>query len=126
MNNTDTRRAIGTAMTERRTGKAQAAEINALVSQPRPRKQLKPEPPRGALPAQTSPGTTFPNPAAGGGGGGIASPLTEPSASAREYYPGGLVSSDGLFILPALKTLVLSDAVGAELIVNLADPAAAP
>ena len=126
MNNTDTRRAIGTAMTERRTGKAQAAEINALVSQPRPRKQLKPITPRGALPAQTSPGTTFPNPAAGGSGGGVASPLEETDVALRTYWANGYVSSDGLFTLPAPRKIMMTDADGAAVEFNYADPVPLP
>ncbi|MNR63363.1 hypothetical protein D3C85_1856560 [compost metagenome] len=57
-----------------------------------------------------------------GGGAGIASPLTETDASAREYWPSGLRSSDGLFTLPAIKKMVLADANGSEVIIQLADP----
>lgn len=123
------RRAIGEAMTERRTGKAQVDEINALVSQPRQRKQLKTITPRGALPAQTSPGISTPTPVATGGGGGIASPLTEktkivdgktvPDAT---YWPAGYTSSDGLFVLPARKTERFTDANGFDVVFERADP----
>lgn len=114
------RRAGGDAMLERRTGRAQVDEINALVNQPRPRKQLKTLTPRGALPAQTSPGINTPTPAATSGG--IASPLTEQNYAAREYWPNGEYSNDGLLTLPAAKKLVLTDADGAEVIINLAQP----
>lgn len=122
------RRASGDAMTERRTGKAQVDEINALVGQPRPRKQLKPITPRGALPAQTSPGINTPNPAVTGGGG-IASPLTEKTKVVdgktvpdADYWPAGYTSSDGLFVLPARKTERFTDADGAEVVIDRADP----
>lgn len=115
------RRASGDAMIERRTGRTQVDEINALVNQPRVRKQLKTLGPRGALPAQTSPGTDTPNPKPTGGGG-IASPLTEQNYALREYWPNGEYSNDGLLTLPAAKKLVLADADGAEVIINLAQP----
>lgn len=115
------RRASGDAMIERRTGRTQVDEINALVNQPRVRKQLKTLGPRGALPAQTSPGTDTPNPKPTGGGG-IASPLTEQNYALREYWPNGEYSNDGLLTLPAAKKLVLTDADGAEVIINLAQP----
>lgn len=116
------RRASGDAMIERRTGKTQVDEINALVNQPRVRKQLKTLGPRGALPAQTSPGTDTPNPVRAPSGGGIASPVTETNYALREYWPGGLPSSDGLLMLPAVKKVVMSDAEGAEVIFNYAEP----
>lgn len=109
----DSRRASGDAMVERRTGQSQVADINAVVNQPRPRKQLKPVTPRGALPAQTSPGTDTPNPKPTGGGVGIAWPLIEPDATTREYHPARTVaSSDGLIAIRvrALKSINLRDA----------------
>lgn len=117
------RRASGDAMIERRTGRTQVDEINALVNQPRVRKQLKTIGPRGALPAQTSPGTDTPNPKASPGGGGLASPLTEPSFAAREFWPTGLRSSDGLFFLPAEKKVVMQDAEGSPAVFEYANPA---
>lgn len=57
------------------------------------------------------------------GTGGIASPVTEPAFAAREYWPAGLVSSDGLFVLPAPKKLVMTDAGGSEVIFEYANPA---
>lgn len=56
---------------------------------------------------------------------GIASPLTEPDVTAREYHDTQLVTSaDGLFTLPVkpLKKLVMADANGAEVVMELAQP----
>jgi hypothetical protein len=117
----DSRRAGGDAMIERRTGKSQVDEINSVVVQPKARKTLKAISPRGPLPAQASPGTDTPNPKPTGGGG-IASPLTEQNYALREYWPNGEYSNDGLLTLPAAKKLVLTDADGAEVIINLAQP----
>lgn len=65
---------------------------------------------------------------------GIASPLTEgidanTGQPAREYYETQLkTSSDGLFILPIkpIKTLNLKDALGAEVVIKLAEPKPEP
>lgn len=119
----DSRRAGGDAMIERRTGKSQVDEINSVVVLPKARKTLKAISPRGPLPAQTSPGTDTPNPARNTGGGGLASPLTEPSFAAREFWPTGLVSSDGLFFLPAEKKVVMQDAEGSPAVFEYANPA---
>ncbi|RMH86431.1 hypothetical protein EA796_00955 [Pseudomonas sp. AOB-7] len=91
-------------------------DINSLL-QPRRRKELKPAEPRGALGGQRAVADySASNPTEGGG---IASPLTEQS---REYWPGGVPSSDGLFTLPAIKTWVFTDANGAEVVMAFADP----
>lgn len=73
-------------------------------------------------------------------GGGIASPLIEGEAPPpppdnnpgqdmtlepgldREYWPQGLTSSDGLFVLPSIKQLVMRDANGEKVTILLADP----
>lgn len=111
------RRAGGEAMVQRRTGAAEVADINAVVSVPRQRATLRAVEPRGALPAQRGRGT-YEAPGAGTGGG-IASPLTEQS---REYWPGGAPSSDGLFFLPAIKAYTFLDANGAEVVMEFAEP----
>jgi hypothetical protein len=113
------RRASGDAMSERRTGRTQVDEINALVNQPRVRKQLKPITPRGALPAQTSPGTNTPNPVRAGGGGGIASPLAAQSRtfSAEPVYVETFDGS-GLFRVKAVDTLTMLDADGREVLIT--------
>jgi hypothetical protein len=114
------RRAGGEAMVERRTGKSQVDDLNSVVNQPRPRQQLKPITPRGPIPAQTSPGTTTPNPVSSGGtGGGIASPLAAQSRtfSAEPVYVETFDGS-GLFRVKAVETLTLLDADGAEVLIT--------
>ncbi|MGQ7957690.1 hypothetical protein ACUTAF_08235 [Pseudomonas sp. SP16.1] len=115
------RRAGGEAMVQRRTGAAEVADINAVVSQPRQRATLRTVEPRGALPAQRGRGT-YEAPAASTGGG-IASPLTEQSV---EYWSAGIPSTDGLFVLPARKTWTFNDANGAEVVFDFPEPGATP
>lgn len=115
------RRNLGSAMVERRTGQSLVDEINSVVVQPRSRKALKTITARGALPAQTSPGVDRPNPPPTTGGG-LASPVTEPSYAAREFWPTGLRSSDGLFFLPAEKKVVMQDAEGSPAVFEYANP----
>jgi hypothetical protein len=117
------RKAAGDAMVERRTGKSQVEQINAVMAPPKLRKPLNTLAPRGALPAQTSPGIDTPNPVAGGAGGGIASPLAEGNYALREYWPNGQYSNDGLLTIPAIKKIELTDADGNPVTVNLAQPA---
>ena len=57
-----------------------------------------------------------------GNGGGIASPLTETSFAARQFWAGGFTTTDGLFTLPAIKQITTTDATGTELIINFAEP----
>lgn len=116
----ESRRAGGQAMIAQRTGKAVAADINVLTKPQQARKSLKPISPVGALPASRGRGEY--TPPAVSTGGGIASPLTEASYAAREWWGGGLPSSDGLFILPAAKRVVMTDANGAEVIFDYAEP----
>lgn len=116
------RRAGGQAMIERRTGQSEVDDIRSLLEPPRNRPTLRSQEPRGAIPAQRGRGTYDPA-KAGHSAGGIASPLTESSAATREYWPAGLTSSDGLFVLPAIKKLSLTDANGAAVVVELANPA---
>lgn len=63
-------------------------------------------------------------PAKTGTGGGIAGPLVEPDAKQRAWWPNGYASTDGLLVLPAIKTLKLQDANGEPVEVQLADMAA--
>ncbi|MCY1349082.1 hypothetical protein D9M69_352550 [compost metagenome] len=98
--------------------------LNALWS-PDQRKSLSVIEPRGSL-AGKRVTVAYKPPISGGGGGGIASPLTEPSFAAREYWPSGWPSSDGLFEVPAIKVLHLEDADGAKVEINLAEPPAIP
>lgn len=118
------RAATGAAMgAERRTiGRQITEDLNRLVMTPTTPKKLAPLEKRGALPAQVGKGVYDPNKPATGGGGGIATPLTEPDYNNREYWPVGVLSSDGLFMLPAIKVLNLTDADGAAVVINLASP----
>ncbi|PKG90909.1 hypothetical protein CXF92_18500 [Pseudomonas sp. Choline-3u-10] len=124
----DQRRAGGQAMIAQRTGTAVAADINRLTQPQQSRKTLKPVPSVGALPASQGRGVY--KPPAATGTGGIASPLVELTTVVngvtvpdRDYWPGGLLSSDGLFVLPSIKTLNLIDANNAEVQIQLAAPA---
>ena len=120
------RRATGQAMIERRTGRAEVDDINALVNQPRQRRTLPAVEPRGSVAPQRGRGNyTAP---AGGTGGGIASPLT---AIARTFAADPVyvetVDGSGLFRVRALDTLTLQDAEGREvLITDLAFQEATP
>ena len=57
-----------------------------------------------------------------GSGGGIASPLQEQSFAAREWWPGGIPSTDGLLQFPAPKKITMTDANGAEVVLEYAEP----
>lgn len=60
-------------------------------------------------------------PAKTGTGGGIAGPLVEPDAQQRAWWPNGYATTDGLLVLPAIKTLKLQDANGEPVEIQLAD-----
>lgn len=53
---------------------------------------------------------------------GIASPLSEPDISARTFHATPLISSDGLFTMPAVKKIVMKDANGREVVFEYAQP----
>lgn len=101
-------------------------DINRLVEQPRQPRTLPPVEPVGGIPAERGVAVYQASGSGGGGGGGIASPLTEPSALARDYWWAGIRSTDGLFVYPAIKQLNMRDADNNEVIINLADPNEAP
>jgi len=54
--------------------------------------------------------------------GNVTTDGTGKTVPKREYWPGGLTSSDGLFIFPAIKTLNMTDANSAKVQFQLADP----
>ena len=100
--------------------------LNSLVK-PVSRKELKPLEPRGALAGKRA--TAEYKAPATGTGGGIASPLTEASYAAREYWPVEvLTSSDGLltFRVKPIKKIVQADANDAEVVQIFAQPVATP
>jgi len=88
--------------------------IKALVGKPAPAKTLAAR--DAAAPLPTAVGAAKPKLAgsqASGTGGSIASPLTEPDSSAREYHPAvNLSSTDGLFtiVVRPIKKVVMQDA----------------
>ncbi|MCY1459348.1 hypothetical protein D9M71_768160 [compost metagenome] len=106
-------------------------DLNRSVMPERKQKVLPELPKKGALGVMVGLGEWR-----GGGGassGSIASPLSEKTVTEegvtrpdREYWPEGLVSSDGLFVLPAIKTAHFVDANGSEVEVNYANPNPAP
>lgn len=116
------RRAGGQAMIERRTGQSEADDIRSLIELPRQRGALRSLDPRDGIPSRRGSGAYDPI-RAGHSAAGIAGPLVETAATTREYWPQGLRSSDGLFVLPAIKTLNLVDANGAAVQIQLANPA---
>lgn len=102
-------------------------DLNSLITQ-RARNALQVLQSRGGIAGQAGTGT-FKAPDATSSSGGIASPLKETTKVVegktvpdREYWPGGLTSSDGLFILPAIKTLNMTDANRAKVQIQLANP----
>lgn len=141
-NNESARRAIGARLTADR--KAIAAgmaasrastfkrDLNALESSPRRTVELTRREEKGTRPATVGRGT-YVAPPSTGGGGGIASPLAEDTVVVdgktmpdREWWIDGYTSSDGLFVLPAVKTLNLSDADSVPLVIQLANPQGVP
>ena len=87
---------------------------------------MRPVAPVGASPAARGRGNYTPPPATGGG---IASPLTEKTKveSGRvvpddESWPEGYLTTDALLVLPAWKTKRFTDANGAEVVFEYANP----
>lgn len=120
----DERRAIGRSMVQQRTGRSTVDALNRVVGRQKAKKTLKLLDPRGAFVAQRGRSDytdTRPNQA---GGTGVAWPLVESDYDARTYHSSGLASSDGLFTIPAIDKLVLTDAEGRTGEVRLAEPPA--
>lgn len=128
----DDRRASGKAMpadrrqsgkdmaSERRaSGKAFRDDLRALADSETENRALPPARERPPIPAARGVSTyvapPVPPPPVSGG---IASPLTETSFAAREYYASGTRSSDGLFFIPAVKKIIMKDADGADVVLN--------
>ena len=136
----DERRASGRAMEANRRaidGAMRAArqstfkrDLNALESGATARRSgaLRSVESRGGVPSSTARVDYTPPPSTGGGGG-IASPLTEASYAAREYWPVEvLTSSDGLltFRVKPIKKIVQAEANDAEVVQIFAQPVATP
>lgn len=117
------RKSIGSSISAERMASSQelGSDLSRLVAPKRQSTSLPLLEARGAVPATKGKGTYNPKNAPATGGG-IASPLTEVDYTKREYWVDGMQSSDGLFFLPSIKKLVLTDANGGEAVVNLAKP----
>ncbi|MDU4253927.1 hypothetical protein [Pseudomonas sp.] len=90
------------------TTASMVADLRALTEPSgQSRSALKAIPPRGPLEAQRGRGDYQEK--ATGTGGGIANPLIEVAGTVA-YWPNGYMSSDGLFVLPAVKTRQFLDA----------------
>lgn len=116
------RRAAGQAMIERRTGRAEVDDINALVNQPRQRRSLPAVEPRGSVAPRRGRGNYTAPPAAGGG---LAWPLTEDDAATRVFWSSQVISSaDGLVAIQIkpLRTMMLRDANDSSGALSLAEP----
>ena len=121
----DERRAIrnGVAASRASTFKS---DLNALESSRRKSGGLLALERRGARVATKGRGSWNPaNVPSTGGGGGIASPLTETSYAAREFWGDHyFLTSDGFFAhqLQPVKKLVMQDANGNPVVQQLAEP----
>lgn len=117
------RLAMGKALSASRASSFKR-DLNAMETAGRKRNGLPPLEPKGALPAKVGV-ADYVGPAAGSGGG-IASPLTEGDIALRTYWSNGYVSSDGLFTLPAIKKIAMTDADDVPVEFNYADPVPVP
>ena len=73
---------------------------------------------RGGKPAQKAAAKN-----SGGAGSGVFGSLTETSFSAREYYSAGWKTSDGIFVMPAIKSAQFLDAGGNVIPIGFKEPA---
>ena len=119
------RRNIGRSNIAERTGLVD--DLNRLVNSGAATKTLRTIEPRGPRPAAV--GVSTYTPPATGTGGGIASPLTEKTKVVdgkavpdREYWPGGYLTTDGMLVMLAPKTVNMTDADGASVVFNYANP----
>lgn len=123
----DERRAIAAGITAARKSQQIVSDLQSLESQRRQIGSLNELERKGIKPAQV--GRAVYKAKSTSSSGGIASPLVEKTKAEgasqvpdRDYYEDGLTSSDGLLILPAIKTLRMTDANGADVEFQLANP----
>ena len=102
------------------SGRAMRDDMRALSETPKVREPLPVVPKRGSMDAARGRGI-WSGAEPSTGGGGIASPLTE-TPDAREYYASGVKSSDGLFFIPAIKTMIMRDADNELIPIYFAEP----
>lgn len=120
----EARRAIGSRIEAERRGESVVEDLNRLITPARQRRTLRTVQPVGAVPVTRGRGNYVPPPVVTPGGG-IASPLTEPSYAAREFYdPRYLQSSDGVFVweFVPVKKIIFEDDNGAEVVQEFAEP----
>jgi len=127
-NNAAARQAIGTSMEAQRRGRGLVDDLNSVVTPTEQGRVLNTLASRGSRSVDRGVADYRP-PVSGSKGGGVASPLVEKTKAEgtsqvpdRDYYEDGLTSSDGLLILPAIKTLRMTDANGADVEFQLANP----
>ena len=115
------RRQSGKDMASERSasGKAFRDDLRALADSETENRTLPPARERPPIPAARGIATYTAPPAQAGSG--VASPLTEADFAKREYYAFGTRSSDGLFFIPAIKKMVMSDANSEEVVFNFAE-----
>ena len=123
--NEQIRRAIGA--NNEATRRSFADDLNRLVNSGAATKTLRTIEPRGARPAAVGVGA-YKAPSSSIGGG-IASPLTEKTKVVdgkalpdREFWPGGYLTTDGMLVMLAPKTVNMTDADGASVVFNYANP----
>ncbi|MDP2746205.1 hypothetical protein [Pseudomonas sp.] len=120
----DERRAIGKRIEAERRGESVVEDLNRLITPARQRRTLRTVQPVGAVPVTRGRGNYTPPPATSPGGG-IAGPLTEQSYALREFHDSQyLFTADGVFVweFGPPKKLVLTDANGATIPIDLASP----
>lgn len=113
----------GMASERRASGKAFRDDLRALAVSDSDARVLPPAAERAPIPAARGIANYTASPVASSAGGGIAGPLVETDFSSRQYYARGTRSSDGLFFIPALKEIQLTDANGEIVTIKLAEEA---
>lgn len=103
----------------RASGRKMREDMNALAESNRQARSLPVLASRGGEVARRG-RADWAAPSLPSGSGGIASPITEPLFASREYYESGTRSSDGLFFIPAVKKIVMTDANGDPVIFQYA------
>lgn len=115
---------IRSELTSRRQALAQGLirDLSQIITRQTEPPTLRREEPRGGIPSARGYAQYNYQPGSSTGGGGIASPLVEADFSAREWWPLGIPSTDGLLYFPAPKKITMTDANGAEVVLEYAEP----
>lgn len=104
------------------TDKRITTSLHALAEPTRKGTELPPAADAPPMRARRGVAATPQGSGGGGTGTGVAGPLVEQDASIRTYWPDGHKSSDGLFVLPAIKTLSMVDADNLTVLFEYANP----